>query len=162
MGKLQKQWILTDWKKDSPWHLGGDKSRTTGVPKKSLCKKHETCTDPISADPISLSDWCRKRATLWPTGQFTHWVLSVGPLPTSMYGFYYHSSSLLFNPICPSPLTFHVGFTITQATIWELACGFYYHSSNLLFNPICPSPRTLRPVESCICCWVLVWILILI
>ena len=33
-------------------HFWEDKSRLTGVPKRSLCQKHEICSDPISADPI--------------------------------------------------------------------------------------------------------------
>ena len=37
--------------KGTPWHFWEDKSRLTGVPKKSV-KKHEICYDPISADPI--------------------------------------------------------------------------------------------------------------
>ena len=39
-------------KKGSPWHFWEYKSRLTGVPKKSLCRKHGIRSDPISADPI--------------------------------------------------------------------------------------------------------------
>ena len=40
-------------KKVRPGTPGEIKSRLTGVPKRSLCKKkHEICGDPISADPI--------------------------------------------------------------------------------------------------------------
>ena len=37
--------------KGTPWHFWEDNSRLTGVPKMSV-KKHETCSDPISADPV--------------------------------------------------------------------------------------------------------------
>ena len=43
---------LTDWEKGTPWHYWEDKNRLTGVPKRSLCQKHEICSDPVSADPI--------------------------------------------------------------------------------------------------------------
>ena len=36
----------------TPWHFWEDKSRSTGVPKKSLCQKHELCGGPSSADPV--------------------------------------------------------------------------------------------------------------
>ena len=39
----------------SPWHFSEDKSRLTGVPKKSYVKRHNICSDPISADPICPS-----------------------------------------------------------------------------------------------------------
>ena len=58
--------------KGTPWHFGEDKRRLTGVPPKiPLSKKHETCSDPISADPmLSLSDdpsWsdCTRRDPVW-------------------------------------------------------------------------------------------------
>ena len=35
-----------------PWHFWEDKSRSTGVPKKSLGQKTAIRGDPISADPI--------------------------------------------------------------------------------------------------------------
>ena len=58
--------IIVDrlWKKVlTPWHFWEDKSRLTGVPKKSLCHKHTNCSDPISADPIRPSpSWGRGRA----------------------------------------------------------------------------------------------------
>ena len=38
--------------KGTPCHFWEDKSRLTGVPKKSLLKKHEIYSDPVSADPI--------------------------------------------------------------------------------------------------------------
>ena len=45
-GAAAKVVTLTDWE---------DTSRLMGVPKRSLCqKKHEICSDPISADPICL------------------------------------------------------------------------------------------------------------
>ena len=42
-------------KKVRPGTFGEYKSRLTGGPKKSLCQKHEICSDPISADPICPS-----------------------------------------------------------------------------------------------------------
>ena len=38
--------------KGTPGHFWEYKSRLTGVPKKSLSKKYEICSGPISADPI--------------------------------------------------------------------------------------------------------------
>ena len=41
--------------KGTPWHFWEDKSRFTGVPKKSLCQKtHTNYSDPIRADPICI------------------------------------------------------------------------------------------------------------
>ena len=47
-------------KKVRPGTFGEDKSRLTGVPKRSVYqKKHDICSDPISADPIRpLSELC--------------------------------------------------------------------------------------------------------
>ena len=38
-GATVKARILTDWEKGTPWHFWEYKSRLTGVPKKSLCRK---------------------------------------------------------------------------------------------------------------------------
>ena len=53
MGPQQKQLILTDWGKGTPWHFWEDQSRLTGIPTQSpSVEKHRICSDPISADPI--------------------------------------------------------------------------------------------------------------
>ena len=53
-GAAAKVVNLTDYQKSTPWHLGEDRSRLTGVPKRSLCQKtpFKKCSDPVSADPI--------------------------------------------------------------------------------------------------------------
>ena len=66
-------------KKGTPWHFWEDKSRLTGVPKKSLCQNlHEICSDPIRADPICPfpegfgnpgSGFVRKREGVGPGGR---------------------------------------------------------------------------------------------
>ena len=53
MGPLQNNEFRQIGEKGTPWHFWEDHSRLTGVPKKSLCQqKHESCSDPISADPF--------------------------------------------------------------------------------------------------------------
>ena len=60
---------MTDWGKRYPQALWGNKHRLTRVPKKSV-KKHATCSDPISADPIcpfpNADDLLRVQALLLP------------------------------------------------------------------------------------------------
>ena len=42
--------------KGTPWHFLEDKSRLTGVPKKSLCQKHESCSvTPSALTPVAPS-----------------------------------------------------------------------------------------------------------
>ena len=63
----------------TPWHFWEDKSRLTGVPKKSLSKKLYIFSDPISADPIchlSLSEQSKDTRRMRESGvsQQTHIV----------------------------------------------------------------------------------------
>ena len=50
-GRCKSKYFWQIGEKDTPWHFGQDKSRLTRIPKRSLCQKHEICSDPISAHP---------------------------------------------------------------------------------------------------------------
>ena len=51
IGPLQKQWILTDWEKGTPWHCWEDSSKLTGIPNKSLSKSMQFAATPSVASP---------------------------------------------------------------------------------------------------------------